>query len=195
MSDNFSIAHKFTATWEGGESDHPADGGGLTKYGASLAFLKGVAAESQSNRDTLERMGIRLPITRQVIIDLTETQASSLFRWQFWDRLKLDLIPLRPAVVLYDAAVNSGPAQSIKLAQRGYNRCVTYGQPLVVDGIMGPATRAAMKMADTDKALSAMLDEREKFFQTIGDKNPSQQVFLRGWINRVDALRRYVRGL
>lgn len=195
MPNNFSIAHKFTAKWEGGESDHPDDGGGLTKYGVSLAFLKGVAAESQANRDTLERMGIRLPITRQVIYDLTQIKAASLFRWQFWDKLKLDLIPLRPAAILYDAAVNSGPAQSVKLAQRGYNRCVTYGQPLVVDGVMGPATRAAMQLADTDKALTAMLDAREAFFQTIVANNPSQQVFLRGWINRVDDLRRYVRGL
>ena len=194
MADNFTIAHKFTAKWEGGESAHPDDGGGLTKYGVSLKFLGGLSG-TQSNRDVLERMGIRLPITRQVIYDLTRDQAASLFRWQFWDKLRLGLIPLRPAVVLYDAAVNSGPAQSIKLAQRGYNRCVAYGQPLVVDGIMGPATRAAMQLADTDKALSAMLDAREKFFQTIVDNKPSQQVFLRGWINRVDDLRRYVRGL
>ena len=194
MPNNFSIAHKFTAKWEGGESDHPDDGGGLTKYGVSLKFLGGLSG-TQSNRDVLERMGIRLPITRQVIYDLTRDQAASLFRWQFWDKLKLSLIPLRPAVVLYDAAVNSGPAQSVKLAQRGYNRCVAYGQPLVVDGIMGPATRAAMQLADTDKCLSAMLDAREKFFQTIVVNNPSQQVFLRGWVNRVDDLRRYVRGL
>lgn len=195
MADNFTTANKFTTKWEGGLTDHPADRGQITKYGVSLAFLKGVAAESQSNRDTLERMGIRLPITRNVIIDLTEAQAASLFRWQFWDKLTLDLIPLRPAAILYDAAVNSGPAQSVKLAQRGYNRCVAYGQPLVVDGIMGPATRAAMQLADTDKCLSAMLDAREAFFQTIVANNPSQQVFLRGWINRVDDLRRYVRGL
>ena len=194
MADNFSIAHKFTAKWEGGLTDHPADRGQITKFGVSLVFLSGLA-ESQPNRDVLERMGIRLPITRQVIYDLTETQAASLFRWQFWDKLRLGLIPLRPAVVLYDAAVNSGPAQSVKLAQRGYNRCVTYGQPLMVDGIMGPATRAAMQLADTDKALTAMLDAREAFFQTIVANNPSQQVFLRGWINRVDDLRRYVRGL
>lgn len=194
MADNFTIAHKFTAKWEGGESDHPDDGGGLTKYGVSLKFLGGLSG-TQSNRDVLERMGIRLPITRQVIYDLTRDQAASLFRWQFWDKLRLGLIPLRPAVVLYDAAVNSGPAQSVKLAQRGYNRCVAYGQPLVVDGIMGPATRAAMQLADTDKCLSAMLDAREAFFQTIVANNPSQQVFLRGWINRVDDLRRYVRGL
>lgn len=195
MADNFSIAHTFTALWEGGESDHPADRGGLTKFGVSLKFLQDLAAESQANRDTLDHMGIILPVNRTTVGRLTATQAAGLFRWRFWDKLKLDLIPLRPAVVLYDAAVNSGPSQSVKLAQRGYNHCVTYGQPLVVDGTMGPATRAAMKIADTDKCLTAMLDEREKFFQTIVDNKPSQQVFLKGWINRVDDLRRYVRGL
>ncbi len=194
MADNFPIANKFTAQWEGGLTDHPADRGQITNYGVSLVFLSGLA-ESQFNRDVLERMGIRLPITRNVIINLTEAQAAALFRWQFWDKLNLDSIPLRPAVVLYDAAVNSGPSQSIKLAQRGYNRCVAYGQPLVVDGIMGPATRAAMQFADTDKCLTAMLSEREKFFQTIVDNKPSQQAFLKGWLNRVKDLRRYVRGL
>ncbi len=195
MADNFAIAHKFTAKWEGDLSDHPEDRGSITKFGVSLKFLQGAAAESQASRDILGCMNIPLPITRQIIIDLTEVQAAALFRWQFWDRLKLDLIPLRPSVVLYDAAVNSGPGQSVKLAQRGYNRCITSGKPLAVDGVIGPATRTAMLMADTEKALSAMLDERSKFFQNIVDKKPSQRVFLRGWLNRVDDLRCYVRGL
>ena len=194
MADNFSIAHKFTAHWEGGLSDDAADSGGLTKFGVDLAMMQDIAS-TQAGRDTLDRMGIILPVTRNTIKNLTEAQAASIYRWQAWEALKLDLIPLRPAVVLYDAAVNSGPKQSVKLAQRGYNRCVTYGQPLVADGVMGPATRAAMQQADTDKCLAAMLDEREKFFQTIVENKPSQQVFLRGWINRVDDLRRYVRGL
>ncbi len=44
MSDNFHRAHAFTAHWEGGFSDHPADTGGLTAYGASLKFVQGIAA-------------------------------------------------------------------------------------------------------------------------------------------------------
>lgn len=194
MADNFQTAHKFTARWEGGLTDHPADKGQITKYGVSLVFLRGLAANPANHR-RLESMGISLPVTRQTIIDLTETQAAGLFRWVFWDGLKLDLIPLRPAVVLYDAAVNSGPARSVKLAQQGYNRCVTYGQKLAVDGVMGPATQAAMRMADTDKALVAMLYERDLFFHTIVANNPSQGAFLRGWLNRLNDLRRYVRNL
>ena len=195
MADNFSIAQKFTAKWEGGESDHPDDGGGLTKYGVSLRFLQELAAESQANRDTLDRMGVILPVTRNTIRCLTETQAAGLFRWQMWNTLSLDLIPLRPAVVLYDAAVNSGPRQSVKFAQRGYNACVTYGQPLDADGIMGPATRKAMQQADTEKIIMSMLDQREQFYRDLVAAKPSQEVFLKGWLNRVTGLRRYVRGL
>lgn len=194
MADNFQLAHKFTALWEGGLTDHPADRGRITKFGVSLVFLSGLAA-NPANHSRLTSMGIYPPVTRQTIIDLTETQAAGLFRWVFWDGLKLDLIPLRPAVVLYDAAVNSGPSQSVKLAQRGYNRCVTYGQKLAVDGVMGPATQAGMRMADTDKALTAMLYERDLFFHTIVANNSSQAAFLRGWLNRLNDLRRYVRNL
>ena len=194
MADNFSIAHAFTARWEGGLSDDAADRGGLTKFGVDLAMMQDIAS-TQAGRDTLDRMGIILPVTRNTIKNLTETQAASIYRWQAWEMLNLDLIPLRPAVVIYDAAVNSGPKQSVKFAQRGYNACVAYGQPLDTDGIMGPATRKAMQQADTDKILMAMLDQREKFFYDLVAAKPSQEVFLRGWLNRVTDLRRYVRGL
>ena len=152
-------------------------------------------ASTQAGRDTLDRMRIILPVTRNTIKNLTETQAASIYRWQAWDALKLDLIPLRPAVVIYDAAVNSGPKQAVRFAQRGYNACVAYGQPLDTDGIMGPATRKAMQQADTDKILMAMLDQREKFFNDLVAAKPSQIVFLNGWLNRVTDLRRFVRGL
>ena len=194
MADNFSIAHKFTLSWEGGESDDAADRGGFTKFGVSTAFLTDIAS-TQAGRDVLDRMGVILPVTRTTIRNLTESLAASLFRWQMWDTLKLDLIPLRPAVVLYDAAVNSGPRQSVKFAQRGYNACVTYGQPLDADGIMGPATRKAMQQADTEKIIMSMLDQREQFYRDLVAAKPSQEVFLKGWLNRVTDLRRYVRGL
>lgn len=194
MADNFSIAHKFTLAWEGGESDDAADRGGFTKFGVSTAFLTDIAS-TQAGRDTLDRMGIILPVTRNTIRNLTESQAASLFRWQMWEPLRLSQIPLRPAVVIYDAAVNSGPRQSVLFAQRGYNSCVVYGQPLDVDGVMGPVTRKAMQQADTDKILMAMIDQREAFYQRLVNKDESQEVFLHGWLNRVDDLRNYVRGL
>lgn len=192
----FDMAHIFTARWEGGLSDHPADRGGITAYGVSLAFLRGVADESQANRDTLERMGIRLPVTADVIRGISAHMAATLFRWQFWDRLHLDELPFRVGFVVYDAAVNHGRARSVRLAQQGYNACVgEYGSKLAVDGMLGPLTRAALKNADTYKILSAMIDARIDFYRAIVSGNPSQSVFWRGWMSRAEDLRVHVRGM
>ena len=38
----FEAAHAHVAKWEGGYFDHPNDPGGVTMYGVSLMFLKGL---------------------------------------------------------------------------------------------------------------------------------------------------------
>ena len=145
----FQDAHKFTAKWEGGLSDHPNDRGGLTAYGASIEFVKGIAATG-SGKNFLQAIGVDLPVTRAVMRQLRPGQVTTMFRREFWDALRLDELPFRQAALLYDATVNHGQATAVKLSQRGYNRCVTHGVKLAVDGILGPLTRKALQ-TDTDK--------------------------------------------
>ena len=135
-NDNFSRAHAFTAHCEGGFSDHPADNGGLTAYGASLKFVKGIAA-TQQGRDWLQRIGFRLPVNKASMRSVTPDMAEAMFKREFWDRLRLDDMPFRPACALYDAAVNSGCAQSVKLAQRELLRRDTGEEPvLLLDDVL-----------------------------------------------------------
>lgn len=183
---DFSDAHQFTARWEGGLSDHPADRGGLTAYGASIAFVQGIAG-TQAGRDFLQQIGIDLPVTRQRMRHITAEQARAMFRHEFWDALKLDDLPFRQAALLYDAAVNSGPAQAVRLSQRGYNRCVTHGVKLAVDGVLGPMTRKALQ-TDTDAVIQAIIQARRDFYENLAESRPDQRVFLKGWLNRADAL-------
>lgn len=194
---NFPIAHKFTAQWEGGLSDHPADRGGLTAYGATITFVKDIA-NTQSGRDFLHQIGVRLPVTTENMRQITPDQAASMFKYKFWSPfwspLGLDAIPLRPAICLYDMAVNSGPSPSARTAQRGYNRCILHGVKLAEDGILGPLTRKALSQ-DTDVIINAMLDMRVAFVETIVRNDESQRVFLQGWLNRINGLRSYVMGL
>lgn len=190
---NFPIAHKFTAQWEGGLSDHPADRGGLTAYGATITFVKDIA-NTQSGRDFLHQIGVRLPVTTENMRQITPDQAASMFKYKFWSPLGLDAIPLRPAICLYDMAVNSGPSASARTAQRGYNRCVLHGVKLAEDGILGPLTRKALSQ-DTDVIINAMLDMRVAFVEAIVRNDESQRVFLQGWLNRINGLRSYVMGL
>lgn len=190
---NFPIAHKFTAQWEGGLSDHPYDRGGLTAYGASINFVEGIAG-TQSGRDFLRQIGVRLPITKDSMRQITSDQAAAMFKREFWSSLRLDDLPLRPAVCLYDMAVNSGPSASVRIAQRGYNRCVMHGVKLNADGILGPLTRKALAQA-TDAIINAILDARVTFVEDIVRNDESQRVFLEGWLNRINGLRVYVMGL
>lgn len=87
MSDNFHRAHAFTAHWEGGFSDHPADTGGLTAYGASLKFVQGIAA-TQQGRDWLQRIGFRLPVNKASMRSVTPDMAEAMFKREFWARLR-----------------------------------------------------------------------------------------------------------
>lgn len=189
----FSRAHAFTAKWEGWLSDHPADTGGLTAYGASMKFVQGIAA-TQDGRDFLERIGVRLPVTALVMREITQGQARAMFKREFWDSLRLDGYPFGVALALYDAAVNCGCAQSVKFAQRGYNACVgPNGVRLAVDGKAGPLTRKALCAHATPAVLTAMLDARQRFYEELAANKPSQAVFLDGWTNRVNDLRACLR--
>lgn len=189
---NFQQAHRFTAFWEGGLSDDPADHGGVTKYGVSLAFLADLA-KNGDGLQYLSALALRpLPPTKTTVVHLTKTQAEALFRREFWDRLKLDSLPFSMAALLYDAAVNCGCTQSVKLAQRGYNRCVGYGVPLAVDGILGPKTRKALAATVTTPVVTACLEARRTFYRQLVRNKPDQEVFLRGWLNRTDSLETFL---
>ena len=185
---SFQEAHEFTAKWEGGLSDHPADRGGPTAFGASIEFVKGIAATA-SGKNFLQAIGVGLPVTKAVMRGLRPGQVATMFRHEFWDALRLDDLPFRQAALLYDAAVNHGPAQGVKLSQRGYNRCVTHGVKLAVDGILGPMTRKAL-LTDTDKVVREIIQTRRDFYESIVESRPDQRVFLKGWLNRADALER-----
>lgn len=189
LTPNFLHAHAFTAEWEGGDSDNPADRGGVTRYGVSLVFLRSVADEAP---DVLAALGLVAPVTASTVRGLSAEQARLLFYARFWALLQLDDMPLRMATVLYDAAVNHGCGTSVKLAQRGYNRCVRYGTPLAIDSVMGPLTRAALRNNDTDIVRGAIIAARISYYHAIVHNDDSQSVFLRGWIRRAEALRRYV---
>ncbi|MDE7372102.1 MAG: hypothetical protein K2N07_10280 [Desulfovibrio sp.] len=184
---SFQDAHKFTAKWEGGFSDHPADRGGFTAYGATIGFVQEIAATA-SGKNFLQAIGVALPVTKAVMRQLRLGQVAAMFRRERWDALRLDELPFRQAALLYDAAVNHGPAQAVKLSQRGYNRCVTHGVKLTVDGILGPLTRKALQNTDTDAVVRAIIEARREFYESIVAARPDQGVFLRGWLNRANAL-------
>ena len=60
-----------------------------------------------------------------------------------------------------------------------------------VDGILGPRTRASLA-CDTDALIRAVIQARRAFYEGLARDKPSQAVFLEGWLNRADALEKFL---
>ena len=163
-NEKFDAAQAFVLKWEGGLSDDKNDAGGITKYGVCLRFLK----------------TIRPNATADTIRNLTKQEATDIFHSEFWDRCRCDELPDRIAFALYDTAVNTGCKQAVKFLQRALK--------ITDDGRIGTGTIRAAKTCDVDFVLTDFLEQRRQFYRNLAAKKPSQQVFLRGWLNRTNAL-------
>lgn len=186
--DNFQIAHKFAARWEGGLIDHPADPGGITNYGVSLRFVE--AHGLDINGDGF--------IDRRDILALTPAKAADVLRKYFWDAARLDAVPLTPGVVLYDGGINQGMRLALIQMQAACN-AVSNDAPLYCDGVMGSQTRAKIAaicaLGRAPALVERALIERAGRYRRIVRAAPQRAAFLDGWLNRVNALSRYVAGL
>ena len=61
---------------------------------------------------------------------------------------------------------------------------------LKVDGIVGEKTITAVNNAPAN-FLQTLYKERQKFLERIAKTNPTQKKFLRGWLNRLDDLKKW----
>lgn len=185
--DKFELAHAFTAKWEGGISDDKNDAGGHTVYGVATHFLKDVAS-TMSGRLFLRDIGVKLPVTRENMNKITRAQAARIFRREFWRGLEEMVDPC--ALVAYDASVNHGRSRGVKFIQQAARNAS--GRQIAIDGVTGPATRAACALYPMPIAVAA-INLREAFYHNLVAQKPSQKVFLKGWLNRVADLRLYLR--
>lgn len=160
---------KFIKKWEGGFSNHPDDRGGATMAGITFATFKAYR----------RRHGKPAP----AVVDLKNISASeweAIFDEGYWDACNADFIKnKRNACIIVSWAWGSGTATAVKLFQKNF-------PPLKVDGIVGKQTIAALENADFMK----LCDIREQFYRNIVKKNPSQKVFLKGWLNRLNDFRK-----
>lgn len=187
--DVFNAAQQFTAKWEGGLSDHPADTGGLTRYGVSLQFLKSLGVPAGD----LNGDGV---IDRRDVMEVTKTVAKRLFFREFWETPGIDELPSLISVCAYDFAVNSGPGRAAIVLQQSINAWM--GQTVIAKaaGNFGPKTRLySLNIAESRRQepfCQIYIDRRSDFLRKIVERNPSQKVFLKGWLNRTTDLKRYI---
>lgn len=164
----FYLAHNFVLKWEGGLCEDKYDAGGITNYGVSLRFLQNIDPTA----------------TRDDIINMTKERGKELFHEHFWNRCKCYEMPNKIAFAMYDTAVNVGCKQAVKFLQRALS------DPAVqVDGLIGPITLNATRKYYASDIVRNLLIEREEFYKNLAKNKPTQKVFLKGWLNRVNSLR------
>lgn len=183
---DFNFAHKFSALWEGGLTNHPNDPGGITNHGVSLRWLRSLGPEYGD----IDGDG---DIDADDIRALTKEQAAVLFRQKFWDAYKLSELPEISAAAHYDCVMNTGPKQATLITQRACNCFVgPYGDKLAVDGAFGPLTKLFLKSWTTKALVTKMIDLRVKYYRDLCAAKPKYRPFEKGWYNRCNDLRRYL---
>lgn len=157
--------------WEGGWSNDPADKGGPTMKGVTLAVYSAYRAKK----------GKKVP-TQRDLKNITQEEWNDILKAMYWDRWKADQIKSQSiANLLVDWVWTSG-IYGIKFPQRLLN--------LKDDGIVGPKTLDSINNYPNQKELFQRLwKRREQHFRSIAAATPSNKKFLKGWLNRLNDLK------
>ena len=138
--------------YEGGYADNPADPGGETNYG--------ISKRAYPNLD---------------IKALTADDAALIYQMDYWRPMALDQIAVEhpgAALILLDSAVNQGVAGATRILQRAAG--------VKVDGILGPRTVEAARLAKGHQLCRALTSERLVVYRLI----PTFPHFGRSWVHR-----------
>ncbi len=109
---------------------------------------------------------------------LTRVQAEALYLRDYWMPIHGDSLPPALALVVFDAAVNMGPAQAVRILQARLR--------VHEDGVMGPETiSAARAFLPRVELVALFLELRLRFYEALAREYPHHAASLYGWRMRV----------
>lgn len=117
------------------------------------------------------------------IRNLTRERATEIYWQEYWSKIRADLLPKGVGEVCMNIAVNAGYGRAAKWLQQAVGE--------KVDGVIGPHTLSSAQDAGEGIA-EVLLDRTEAHYRSIGRGKLAK--FLKGWLNRNDALRAWVGG-
>lgn len=161
---------------EGGWVNDPVDPGGETNFGWSMATIKKLGLSAQD---------LGLPYSTLVpgcLKMMSKETAEKLYKKHFWNQGGYgNVVDQTVATKMMDAAVNMGPKRCAELAQRA---CNALGASLVVDGVLGEKSFAAINACNPEDFTRAFGDEMTAFYERIIIRNPALAKFRRNWLKR-----------
>ena len=166
-------------TREGGYVNDPADPGGPTKHGVTLGTLRALARDVNAD-GVVDGADLRA---------LNTAQAVEIFLTRYFDRPGLCLLPAALQASVFDMYVNAG-SMAIKLLQRVLT---AQDHKLRCDGVLGPATLAAVHACGAPALVDLYGVARRDFYYQLADARPASRKYaLRrdggkgGWILRAE---------
>lgn len=163
MDRNFARALSLVLTSEGGWSDNPADPGGATMKGVTIATF----------RRYIDPKG-----TKADLRHITDAQLADVYKRQYWDAIGGDQLPDGVDYAVFDFAVNSGPGRAARYLQS------VVGAP--IDGAIGSATLDAAAKMPVGVVIDRLCDARLAFLKSLG----TWDTFGKGWSARVASVRK-----
>jgi len=172
---SFQEALKEILKHEGGYVNDPTDMGGETNYGITL----------KTARDWGYTGSMR---------DIPMSTVEAIYKKNYWDRNRLDDVAARSyeiAFEIFDSGVNTGTKRAGTWFQATLNMMNRGGRSwpeIGVDGAVGDKTILSFLGAPSKdfgtfvKILKAL---RARHYLNIVEAKPSQEKYIRGWINRV----------
>ncbi len=160
---NFARALDIVLQYEGGYVNHPADPGGPTNLGITMATLRAYRGRHVDFSD---------------VRNLTKAEAGQIYRQNYWDKIHGDELPSGVDFAVFDFGVNSGPGTAAKFLQHAL------GVP--ADGAIGPVTLAAANKANPAVLINRYMDARLDYLESLR----TWPTFGKGWTSRVAAVRR-----
>ena len=155
----FEKAFEYVIANEGGYVFDKNDPGDATKYGIS--------------QKAYPSLNIRA---------LTLDDAKKIYYCDYWIKGKCDKIEdEKVATQLFDFVVNLGYRGATIVLQRSLRAC---GVLVAEDGLCGPATIYGTNFLKGEILLPSLKSEAAGYYRVIAAKNPNQQKFLNGWLNR-----------
>lgn len=171
LQPRFDVAYAPVKRIEGGYQRLKADRGNYNADGKLVGTNWGIAAP------VAERYFGRTVSTLDMKT-LSASTAADIFRRFFWQPLRAEEFPTQElANIVFDGYVNHG-RWGIRLLQRVLG--------VAEDGIVGPVTLAALHDGEPGQIYKLYYEARRKFYRAIVRNRPSQRIFERGWLRRLD---------